>query len=119
MPVNQSAGPFGGRLGAVSFDVHDDLLFGYPNRIKEPSFDPPDSGRYFFSYYHGSTEPGAFLFFWENTDGQDVLFHDSKVKSGRRGDLHIIGELYIWNGKPNEGTNSPIANITHMFNEYK
>jgi hypothetical protein len=48
------------------------------------------------SHDHGSTEPGAFLFFWENTDGQDVLFHDGKVKSGRRGDLHIIGELYIW-----------------------
>ena len=48
-----------------------------------------------------------------------MLFHDGKVKSGRRGDLHIIGELYIWNGKPNEGTNSPIADITRMFNEYK
>jgi hypothetical protein len=38
---------------------------------------------------------GAFLFFWEKTDGQDVLFQDGKVKSGWRGDLHIIGELYI------------------------
>jgi hypothetical protein len=43
--------------------------------------------------------------------------HDFKVKSGRRGDLHIIGELYVWNGKPNEGTNSPIADITRIFNE--
>jgi hypothetical protein len=34
-------------------------------------------------------------------------------------DLRIIGELYIWTGKPNEGTNSPIADITRMFNEYK
>lgn len=44
---------------------------------------------------------------------------DCKVKSERRGDLHIIGELYIWNGKPNEGTNSPIADILRAHVEYK
>jgi len=25
-----------------------------------------------------STEPGAFLFFWENIDDQDLLFHDAR-----------------------------------------
>lgn len=108
-----------GNWDVISGGFFDEIFYKYGNTIKEPSFDPPDSGRYFFSYDHGSTAPGAFLFFWENTDGQDVLFHNGKVKSGRRGDLHIIGELYIWNGKPNEGTNAPIADITRMFNEYK
>jgi hypothetical protein len=108
-----------GDWDTISGGIFDELFYLYGNTIKEPTFEPPASGRYFFSYDHGSTEPGAFLFFWENTDGIDVPFSNGKTRSGRRGDLHIIGELYIWNGKPNEGTNSPIADIVRMFNEYK
>lgn len=108
-----------GDWSVISGGFFDEIFHKYGSTIKEPSFDPPESGRYFFSYDHGSTEPGAFLFFYENTDGEDIRFHDGKVRSGRRGDLHIIGELYIWNGKPNEGTNSPIADIARMFTEYK
>jgi hypothetical protein len=108
-----------GDWSVISGGIFDEIFYKYANTIKEPSFDPPDSGRYFFAYDHGSTEPACFLAAWENTDGQDVLFHDGKVRSGRRGDIHIIGELYISTGKPNEGTNDPIAEITRKWTEYK
>lgn len=65
------------------------------------------------------TAPACFLYGWENTDGCDVSFSDGKVRSGRRGDLHIIGELYFFTGKPNEGTNSSIADMLRAYTEYK
>jgi hypothetical protein len=53
------------------------------------------------------------------TDGCDVLFSDGKIRSGRRGDIHIIGEKYFWTGKPNEGSNLPIADMLRAHTEYK
>lgn len=84
-----------GNWDVISGGFFDEIFYKYGNMIKEPSFDPPEGGHYFFSYDHGGPAPACFLYGWENTDGQDVLFRDGKVRSRRRGDVHIIGELYF------------------------
>lgn len=72
--------------------------------------------KFFFAYDHGGPSPA---YAWENTDGQDVLFSDGKIRSGRRGDIHLIGELYFWTGKPNEGANLAIAEMLRQHTLYK
>ena len=108
-----------GNWDVVSGGFFDEIFHKYGNTIKTPDFDPPEGGHYFFAYDHGGSAPACFLFFWENTDGQDVRYHDGKIRSGRRGDLHILGEIYFWTGKPNEGTNSSVADMLRTFTEYK
>ena len=56
--------------------------------------------------------PKSLVVRWEFNQG-------GKVRSGRRGDLHIIGEKYFWTGKPNEGANLPIAEMLRAHTEYK
>ncbi|MGD0332970.1 MAG: hypothetical protein ABSA90_06900 [Xanthobacteraceae bacterium] len=108
-----------GDWDVISGGYFDEIFHKFGSTIKEPTFDPPAGGKFFFSYDHGGPSPACFLYFWENTDGQDVLFSDGKVRSGRRGDLHIIGEKYFWTGKPNEGANLPIAEMLRQHTEYK
>ena len=47
------------------------------------------------------------------------MFNDGKIRSGRRGDIHLIGELYFWTGKPNEGSNMSIADMLRAHTELK
>jgi hypothetical protein len=108
-----------GNWDVISGGFFDEIFYQHARTINEPDFDPPDGGHYFFAYDHGGTAPACFLFFWENTDGADVMFKDGKVRSGRRGDIHIIGEIYFYTGQPNEGTNSSVADMLRVFTEYK
>ena len=108
-----------GDWNVTSGGFFDEIFHKFGHTIKEPSFDPPQGGKFFFAYDHGGVSPACFLYAWENTDGQDVLYHDGKVRSGRRGDIHIIGEIYFFNGKPNEGLNLPISEMLKAHVEYK
>jgi hypothetical protein len=108
-----------GDWSVVSGGFFDEVFYKYGNTIKEPSFDPPADGKFFFAYDHGGPRPACFLYAWENTNGSDVTFHDGKIRSGRRGDIHLIGEKYFWTGKPNEGSNMSIADMLRAHTEYK
>jgi hypothetical protein len=108
-----------GSWDVVSGGFFDEIFYKYGNTIKEPSFVLPEGGRCFFSYDWGGPSPSCFLYFWENTDGQDVQFSDGKIRSGRRGDIHIIGEKYFFTGKPNEGSNLSVADMLRAHVEYK
>ena len=70
------------------------------------------------SHDHGSTKPYACLFWWES-DGSDIHFKSGRCRSTRTGDLFLIGEVYGYNGRPNEGTKESIAEITTKIQAYK
>lgn len=63
------------------------------------------------SFDWGESKPFS-LGYWAQSDGSDVRLPSGKWVSTVRGDLFRIGEVYGWNGKPNEGckmTSSEIA----------
>jgi hypothetical protein len=62
------------------------------------------------SYDHCSTKPYACLFWWES-DGSDIQFRNGRCRSTRPGDLFLIGEVYGYTGRLNEGTKESIAEI--------
>ena len=70
------------------------------------------------SYDHGSSKPYACLFWWES-DGCDIEFEDGRARSTLPGDLFLIGEVYGFNGRPDEGLKSSIAQITVAIHSYK
>jgi len=82
-----------------------------------PVFDPPKHWKKFFSYDHGSAAPYACLWFAES-DGSDFQFPDGRVRSSRRGDLFVVGELY---GalRPNVGLKLPIPEIARRIRQYE
>jgi hypothetical protein len=58
------------------------------------------------------------LFWWES-DGCDIVFEDGRVRSTLPGDVFLIGEVYGFNGRPDEGLKSSIAQITVASQSYK
>jgi hypothetical protein len=62
--------------------------------------------------------PRAGIFWWES-DGCDIEFDDGGVRSTRPGDLFLLGEVYGFNGRPDEGLKSTIVQITNEIQSYK
>ncbi len=102
----------------VAGGAFDSIFFDYGKYIYVRPFKLPPSGRLFMSYDHGSSKPYACLFWWES-DGCDIVFEDGRVRSTLPGDLFLIGELYGFNGRPDEGLKSSIAQITVAIQSYK
>ena len=102
----------------VSGGAFDSIFFDYGRYIYVRPFKLPPSGRRFMSYDHGSSKPYACLFWWES-DGCDIMFEDGRVRSTLPGDLFLIGEVYGFNGRPDEGLKSTIAQITVAIQSYK
>jgi hypothetical protein len=102
----------------VSGGAFDSIFFDYGKYIYVRPFKLPPSGRLFMSYDHGSSKPYACLFWWES-DGCDIVFEDGRVRSTLPGDMFLIGEVYGFNGRPDEGLKSSIAQITVAIQSYK
>jgi hypothetical protein len=96
----------------------DSIFFEHGKNIFVEPFEIPASGKLFTSFDSGSTKPWACLFWWES-DGCDLRFKSGKVGHTRPGDLFLIGEIYGWNGRPNEGTKESIASIITKIQQYK
>lgn len=67
------------------------------------AFEIPGTWRIDRSFDWGASKPYS-VGFWAESDGSDVRMPDGSVFHTVRGDLFRIGELYGWNGTPNEGT---------------
>jgi hypothetical protein len=107
-----------GDWSVMSGGAFDGIFFEHAKTIYVEPFELPPSGRFWMSYDHGSTKPYACLFWWES-DGADIVFKSGRCRSTRAGDLFLIGEVYGWNGRPNEGTKESIAEITTKIQSYK
>ena len=55
----------------------------------------------------------------QGSDGCDSVFEDGRVRSTLPGDMFLIGEVYGFNGRPDEGLKSSIAQITVAIRSYK
>lgn len=69
---------------------------------KIPPFDIPDSWRIDRSFDWGSSKPFS-VGFWAESDGTEATLADGTKRAWPRGSLFRIGEIYGWNGNPNEG----------------
>jgi hypothetical protein len=65
-------------------------------------FDIPPSWVIDRSFDWGSSHPFS-VGFWAESDGTEATLRDGAKKSWPRGTLFRIGEIYGWNGQPNEG----------------
>jgi len=107
-----------GDWSVVSGGAFDGIFFEYAKTIYVGPFELPASGKCWMSYDHGSTKPYACLLWWES-DGVDIVFKNGRARSTLPGDLFLIGEVYGWNGRPNEGTRESIAEIAAKIQAYK
>jgi len=107
-----------GNWSVISGGAFDGIFFEYAKTIYVEPFELPLSGRFWMSYDHGSTKPYACLFWWES-DGSDIQFNSGRCRSTRTGDMFLIGEVYGYNGRPNEGTKESIAEITTKIQSFK
>lgn len=67
-----------------------------------PPFDIPTGWRIDRSFDWGSSKPFS-VGFWAESDGTEATLADGTKKAWPRGTLFRIGEIYGWNGQPNEG----------------
>lgn len=65
-------------------------------------FSIPESWRIDRSFDWGSAKPFS-VGFWAESDGTEATLPDGTRKAWPKGTLFRIGEIYGWNGKPNEG----------------
>jgi hypothetical protein len=107
-----------GNWDIVAGGGFDNIFFEHGKNIYVESFELPAEGKLYMSYDHGSTKPYACLFWWES-NGCDIRYKSGKVGRTRPHDLFLIGEVYGWNGRPNEGTKEDIALITTKIQNYK
>jgi hypothetical protein len=91
-----------GSWDIVAGGLIDDLWGKYKSYVLIDDFEPPENWKLFRTYDHGSGSPGV-VQYYALSDGSDFTFPNGKVRSSQRGDLYHIGEIYTWNGRPNEG----------------
>ena len=101
-PARLQAWKFG-NWSIVAGGGFDSIFFEHGKNIYVEESDIPASGKLYMSYDHGSTHPYAVLFWWES-DGCDIRLKSGKIRHTRPHDLYLVGEIYGWNGRPNEGT---------------
>lgn len=63
------------------------------------------------SYDYGSSKPFS-VGWWAISDGSDVAMPDGTWRSTVRGDVFRIAEWYGWSGKPNQGLNMLIVDVS-------
>ena len=64
----------------------------------------------------GSSKPFAVLYFAES-DGQTPVVHQERDWFFPKGSLFVIGEIYGWNGKPNQGSRLSNEAIARLIKE--
>jgi hypothetical protein len=102
----------------VAGGILDDLWHEYRHVCVVPKFEVPASWRMHRSYDHGSSKPYCVLF-WAESDGTDLTLPDGKVRATLPHDVFCVGELYGWNGRPNEGTREMVPGIASKLKQYE
>lgn len=79
-------------------------------------FEIPHSWRIDRSFDWGASKPYS-VGFWAESDGSDVILSDGSTLHTVRGDLFRIGEIYGWNGRPNEGSGDSPRTVASLILE--
>lgn len=81
-------------------------------------FDIPSSWRIDRSFDWGSSKPFA-VGFWAESDGTEATMADGTKRGFPPRTLFRIGEIYGWNGKPNEGCRKLAVEVARDITEYQ
>lgn len=81
-------------------------------------FDIPKSWRIDRSFDWGSSKPYS-VGFWAESDGTEATLPDGSKKCWPAGTLFRIGEVYGWNGTPDEGLKQTATEIAASIIEYQ
>jgi len=84
---------------------------------EQPPFPIPSTWRIDRSFDWGSSKPFS-VGFWAESDGTEATMPDGKKKSWPRGTLFRIGEIYGWNGQPNEGCRKLAVEVARDVKSY-
>lgn len=98
--------------------ILDDLWQSYRGDVLVDEFDVPFTYKMFRAYDHGSGKPGVVQYF-AVSDGSDLEFPNGKIRSTIPGDLFHIGEIYLWNGRPDEGLKLLPSEIASRIKAYE
>lgn len=81
-------------------------------------FEIPHSWRIDRSFDWGSSKPYS-VGFWAESDGTEARLANGETKAWPRGSIFRIGEIYGWNGKPNEGTRELAVEVARKIKAYQ
>lgn len=81
-------------------------------------FDIPPSWRIDRAFDWGSSKPSS-VGFWAESDGTEATLVDGTKKAWPRGTLFRIGEIYGWNGRPNEGSRKLAVEVAREILAYQ
>ncbi|MGB8114718.1 MAG: hypothetical protein WCF22_13140 [Candidatus Sulfotelmatobacter sp.] len=107
-----------GNWSIVAGGALDDIFFKHGKNIFVEPFEIPAEGQLFASYDHGSTHPYAYLIWWVS-NGCTIRLKSGRMMPTKVGDFFMVGEVYGWNGTPNQGTHESIADITAKIRRYQ
>ena len=84
-----------------------------------PYFKIPKSWRCIRSFDWGSSKPWAVTFFVETNGEQPESIPGIELPYIPKDSIIVIGEIYGWNGKPNQGDNADSTEIARRVREYE
>lgn len=100
----------------VAGGMFDDVWRPETHAIKP--FDIPRTWKIDRSFDWGSSKPFA-VGFWAESDGTEATLDDGTKKAWPRGTLFRIGEIYGWNGNPNEGCKKLAVEVARDIKAYQ
>lgn len=107
-----------GSWDIVAGGMIDDIWARLKNRIVVDPFPIPPNWRLDRSLDWGSSKPSS-VGFWAQSDGSDYQDAKGRWQSTVKGDVFRIGEIYTWNGRPNEGSRILATDLAQRIVQYQ
>jgi hypothetical protein len=104
-----------GSWAVPSESLYADIFTRGREYIEIEAFEILDPHRIRLAYDHGSLAPFSVLAFYEAT-GEDLTYLDGKRRPTKRGDLHVVGEIY--GGKKNVGLKFHVPQIAERIKDF-
>jgi hypothetical protein len=107
-----------GSWDIVAGGMIDDIWARLRDRIVVEPFAVPPNWRIDRSLDWGSSKPCS-VGFWAESDGSDYVDAKGFWRSTVKGDVFRVGEIYTWNGRPNEGSRLLATELSRRIVEYQ
>ena len=107
-----------GRWDYAVGGIVSDIWKTHRNNIVVPKFNPPDHWRIFCAMDYGNSKPTS-VQYYAIARGEDIEFDDGSALATIKGDYFLIGELYLWTGKANEGARLPVAETAKRIHKFE
>lgn len=108
----------GGSWLGVGGNILDEIWIDYQSHFLVPKFQIPHTWRIYRCMDWGSSKPFCILYF-AVSDGCDLVLPNGKVRSTIPGDKFMVGEIYGWNGRPDEGLKLLPTEVARRIKSYE